>query len=191
MAYRKNGEFYEIKGFYMEVFLIRHTKTAVIPGTCYGNSDVDVADSFPEEAEKVRVKLKGERFDAVYSSPLQRCRKLAVYCGYENPILDDRLKELNFGSWEGQRWDEIRDPCLQEWYDDWLSIPAGGAESFLEQYNRVSAFLDDLKKTEYGKVCVFAHGGTIRAALIYAGKYNFNQAFTDDVDYGSLVKMTI
>ena len=30
----------------MEVFLIRHTKTAVIPGTCYGNSDVDVADSF-------------------------------------------------------------------------------------------------------------------------------------------------
>jgi len=80
---------------------------------------------------------------------------------------------------------------LQEWYDDWLSMPAGGAESFLEQYNRVSAFLDDLKETEYGKVCVFAHGGTIRAALIYAGKYNFNQAFTDDVDYGSLVKMTI
>ena len=175
----------------MEVFLIRHTKTAVIPGTCYGNSDVDVADSFPEEAEKVRGRLKGERFDAVYSSPLQRCRKLAVYCGYENPILDDRLKELNFGSWEGQRWDEIRDPRLQEWYDDWLSMPAGGAESFLEQYNRVSAFLDDLKKTEYGKVCVFAHGGTIRAALIYAGKYNFNQAFTDDVDYGSLMKMTI
>ena len=25
MAYRKNGEFYEIKGFYMEVFLIRPT----------------------------------------------------------------------------------------------------------------------------------------------------------------------
>ena len=55
----------------------------------------------------------------------------------------------------------------------------------------MSAFLDDLKKTGYGKVCVFAHGGTIRAALIYAGKYNFNQAFTDDVGYGALVKMTI
>ena len=111
----------------MEVFLIRHTKTAVIPGTCYGNSDVDVADSFLEEAGKVRERLKGERFDVVYSSPLQRCRKLAVYCGYENPILDDRLKELNFGSWEGQRWDEIQDPRLQEWYDDRLSMTAGGA----------------------------------------------------------------
>ena len=85
----------------MEVFLVRHTKTAVIPGTCYGNSDVDVADSFPEEAEKVRERLKGERFDAVYSSPLQRCRKLAAYCGYEAPVLDSRLKELNLGVGRG------------------------------------------------------------------------------------------
>lgn len=175
----------------MEVFWVRHTKTAVIPGTCYGNSDVDVADSFLEEAEKVRERLKGERFDAVYSSPLQRCRKLAAYCGYEHPFLDDRLKELNFGNWEGQRWDEIQDPNLQAWYDDWLSIRAGGAESFLEQYNRVTAFLDDLKETGYKKVCVFAHGGTIRSALVYSGKYNFNQAFADDVEYGALVKMTI
>ena len=63
----------------MDVFLIRHTRTAVVPGTCYGNSDVDVAGSFPEEAERVRVRLEGERFDAIYSSPLQRCRKLAIF----------------------------------------------------------------------------------------------------------------
>lgn len=62
----------------MEVFLIRHTKTAVIPGTCYGNSDVDVADSFLEEAGKVRERLKGESFDAVYSSPLQRCESCGL-----------------------------------------------------------------------------------------------------------------
>ena len=80
---------------------------------------------------------------------------------------------------------------MQEWYDDWLSMPAGGAESFLQQYNRVSSFMDDLKETKSRNVCVFTHGGTIRAALIYAGKYNFNQAFTDDVDYGSQIKITI
>ena len=106
-------------------------------------------------------------------------------------LLDERLRELNFGSWEGQRWDEIQDPRLQEWYDDWLSMPAGGAESFLQQYNRVSSFMDDLKETKSRSVCVFTHGGTIRAALIYAGKYNFNQAFTDDVDYGSQIRITI
>lgn len=175
----------------MEVILVRHTRVNVVPGMCYGNTDVDVASSFEEEAERVRVRLSGQEFDAVYSSPLQRCRKLALYCGYDHFVTDERLKELNFGRWEGQRWEEIQDPLLQEWYDDWLSMPAGGAESFLEQYNRVSRFMDDLKETNHRKVCVFAHGGTIRAALIYAGVYNFNQAFTDDVDYGSQIKITI
>lgn len=175
----------------MDVILIRHTRVAVVPGMCYGNTDVDVADSFMEEAERVRLRLADYTFDAVYSSPLQRCRKLAMYCGFSEAVSDERLKELNFGTWEGQRWDEIRDPRLQEWYDDWLSMPAGGAESFLNQYNRVSGFLDDLKETDHEKVCIFTHGGTIRAALIYAGKYNFNQAFTDDVDYGSQIMITI
>lgn len=175
----------------MDVTLVRHTRVAVVPGMCYGNTDVDLATSFLEEAERVRLNLADRVFDLVYSSPLQRCHKLAVYCGFINPILDDRLKELNFGNWEGQRWDEIRDPLLQEWYDNWLSVPAGGAESFLEQYNRVTAFLDDLKATGRENVCVFTHGGTIRAALIYAGKYNFNQAFSDDVGYGSQINMTI
>ena len=175
----------------MEIVLVRHTRVDVVPGTCYGHTDVDVAPSFEEEAERVRTALSGYTFDAVYSSPLQRCRKLALYCGFGDFIPDERLKELNFGHWEGQRWDEIQDPLLQEWYDDWLSIPAGGAESFLEQYNRVSRFLDDLKETKHREVCVFAHGGTIRAALIYAGKYNFNQAFTDDVGYGSQIRITI
>lgn len=108
----------------MKLTLIRHTRVEVPAGTCYGNSDVDVAETFPEEAEKVKAGLVGTRFDAVYSSPLQRCTKLAAYCGFPDPVLDDRLKELNFGHWEGKRWEEIKDPKLQEWYDNWLNVPA-------------------------------------------------------------------
>lgn len=175
----------------MDVILVRHTRVAVLAGICYGNTDVDVAESFVEEAERVRSRLAGREFDAVYSSPLQRCRKLAEYCGYPEAVIDERLKEMNFGSWEGQRWDAIQDPVLQEWYNDWLSIPAGGAESFLDQYVRVSAFLDGLKRTAHETVCVFTHSGTIQAAMIYAGKYNLNQAFTDNVDYGAQIKITI
>lgn len=168
----------------MEITLIRHTKVNVPVGTCYGNSDVDVADSFLEEAAMVKEKLQGQSFDAIYSSPLQRCRKLAFYCGYPDAILDDRLKELNFGSWEGLLWDKIQDPLLSDWYDNWLDMKAGGAESFLEHYNRVAHFLDELQRKSLHKVCIFTHGGTIRAALIYAGLCTFNHAFSDDVPYG-------
>ena len=58
----------------MEVILVRHTKVNVVPGMCYGNTDVDVASSFEEEAERVRQALLKHEFDAIYSSPLQRCR---------------------------------------------------------------------------------------------------------------------
>lgn len=175
----------------MKVTLIRHTRVAVSPGTCYGQTDVDVAETFPEEAARVKAALCGNDFDAVYSSPLQRCRKLAEYCGYPAPLLDNRLKELSFGDWEGKRWDDIQDPRLQEWFDNWMDVRAGGAESFLEQYNRVVFFLDELKEQNYHRVAVFAHGGTIRSALVYAGRCNFNQVFSDMVDYGSLTTIEI
>ena len=84
----------------MEVILIRHTSVAVPRGTCYGWSDVDVSESFEQEAAMTKKKLEGMVFDHVFSSPLRRARKLAAYCGYDNPTLDDRLKEMNMGDWE-------------------------------------------------------------------------------------------
>lgn len=35
----------------MEVILIRHTSVDVPPGTCYGQSDVPLRDTFEQEAE--------------------------------------------------------------------------------------------------------------------------------------------
>ena len=83
----------------MKITLIRHTRVAVETGICYGWSDVGVAPSFETEASRVKENISNERFDIVYSSPLSRCRKLAAFCGFHEPILDDRLKELNFGEW--------------------------------------------------------------------------------------------
>lgn len=170
----------------MKITLVRHTKVVVDTGVCYGFTDVDVATSFPEEAEIVKECLAGKSFDAVFCSPLQRCRKLASACGYAAPIPDNRLKELNCGSWEMQRWEEITDPLIQEWYNDWINVPAGKGESFKDQYNRVAAFLNEIKKQDYHNVCLFTHGGVVRCALIYAGLLTFEDAFTPEVSYGSI-----
>ena len=72
----------------MTITLIRHTSVNVPSGICYGQSDVDVSGNFEFEAPIVKDKLASNRFDAVYSSPLQRCEKLASYCGFENPTID-------------------------------------------------------------------------------------------------------
>ena len=109
----------------MRITFIRHTSVDVEPGICYGCSDVGLASTFKEEAYAVKSSIEGEIFDAVYSSPLTRCVKLSGYCGYSTPILDECLKELNFGSWEMQKWDNITGPEITAWYDDWINQPAG------------------------------------------------------------------
>ncbi len=153
----------------MRVYLVRHTRTEVPPGICYGWSDVDVADTFEQEAAEVRRRLSGTAFDHAYTSPLQRAVKLATYCGYAHATRDDRLKEMNMGTWEMLPYDEIDDPHLQEWYKDYMHLPATGGEGFPDLRRRVDNFLDSLRTQPYQRVVIFAHGGVLMAAGLYAG----------------------
>ena len=75
----------------MEIYLVRHTSVDVAPGICYGRSDVNVRNSFEEEAHKTKLQLKDIQFDKVFTSPLTRAIKLASYCGYSKAEIDYRL----------------------------------------------------------------------------------------------------
>ena len=174
----------------MKITLIRHTSVAVPSGICYGQTDVDVAPGFAGEAATVRKNIAGETFDAVYCSPLSRCRKLAAYCGFPAPVVDERLKELHFGRWEMQKWDDITDPALREWYNDWIHLPAGGAESYDDQYRRVAAFLNEIPDS-YRHVALFTHRGVIGCALVYAGLCSPESSFKLDIPYGSKTELIL
>lgn len=175
----------------MDITLVRHTKVDVAQGTVYGFTDVPLADTFISEAQAVSERLAGEIFDAVYSSPLSRCRKLATFCGYPHPHVDDRLKEMNFGEWEMKKWEEIESSEAEKWFNDWINRPTPHGECFKDQYIRIAEFLDELKQTEDRTVCVFAHGGVLRCALIYAGQITFEQAFEQDIPYGAVIRIKI
>ena len=89
----------------MEIYLIRHTTPEIEKGVCYGDSDIPLKDTFFLESEKVLNAIP-LNFDEVYSSPLQRCKQLAHVIS-EDITIDNRLKELNFGSWELKKWSDI------------------------------------------------------------------------------------
>ncbi len=173
----------------MEIYLIRHTRVGVPPGTCYGQSDVPTADTFEEEAAEVKRRLEGIVFDRTYTSPLSRAAKLAAYCGFPDAIRDDRLKEMNMGAWEMQRYDEIRDPALTAWYDDYMHLPATGGESFPILYQRVASFLEELQTQSFERVAIFAHGGVLVSAGIYFGLFSEEQAFEHQPAYGGMMKI--
>lgn len=176
----------------MEVILIRHTKVGVAKGTCYGQTDVPLAETFEQEAAVTKHELEAYGpFDAVYSSPLSRATKLAAYCGYPEPLLDDRLMEMNMGEWEMQLYDEINDSRLDAWYNDYMHLPTPGGESFPMMRQRVAAFLDDVKMKDYQRIAVFTHGGVLIAASLYAGLYSETDAWQHQTDYGGVIRIRV
>ena len=176
----------------MEVFLIRHTAVDVPAGYAYGQTDVPLKASFMEEAARVKQALEGHTFDQVWSSPLARCRRLSTYCGYPDPMIDPRLMEVSFGEWEMKSWDEVSsDPRSEPWFADWLNVPTPGGESFSDQYRRVSAFLEELRQTSCRKVLLFAHGGVLTAARVYAGDYPIEKAFKHLPNYGEMIRIVL
>lgn len=175
----------------MEITLIRHTSVNVPKGVCYGQTDVPLKESFLQEAAQTAEQLKEDAFDAVFVSPLSRCTRLAEYCGYPDAVRDERIKELDFGEWEMQKFDEIHDPRLQEWYSDYFNVAATGGESFMMQLRRVSEFLDEVRSKKYQRVAVFAHGGVLLCAQIYAGTIKKEEAFGALTPYGGVIRLIL
>ena len=109
----------------MEIWLIRHTTPQVDNGICYGQLDLDVKDSFIEEAGLIKQHVEGILFDKVYSSPLVRCKKLADKLPASNSIIcDKRLKEIDFGQWEGLAWKSIPHDEMEQWSADYVKNTA-------------------------------------------------------------------
>ncbi|MDL2243890.1 alpha-ribazole phosphatase [Parabacteroides sp. OttesenSCG-928-J18] len=169
----------------MKIYLVRHTAVGCPPGMCYGQTDVPLKETFEEEAAVVKKNLSGILPDIVYSSPLSRCRRLAAFCGYANPVLDDRLKEIHFGDWETQRWDDMD---MSAWEKDWVDTPAPNGESFMMMYDRVADFFDTLKREKnYQSVIIFTHGGVISCARVYFEQADIRRTFELMPAYGEVV----
>lgn len=177
----------------MFLYLIRHTSVGVPRGTCYGWTDVPVSANFESEAAACKQHLAGISFDRVYTSPLTRARKLAAYCGYPDAIIEPRMKEMHMGDWEMQRFDEITDPQLKEYYENYLDSPTRNGESFKDLYRRVVSFIEDLRATGRPdeRVAVFCHGGPIICAMVYVGLVPIEQGYANIPDYASITKLSI
>lgn len=176
----------------MDIYMVRHTSVDVPQGHTYGQTDVPLRVTFEEEAAIVKNTIKDLTFDKVYTSPLSRCVRLAAYCGYPDAEREDDIKEINFGEWEMLSWDDLsKDPRSEAWFEDWKNIAAPQGESMNDLYNRVSTFLEKLKTTGLQKICLFAHGGVLTCARIYAGQYEMKDAFNNMPSYGAVIKITL
>jgi alpha-ribazole phosphatase len=173
----------------MEIYLIRHTTPDVAKGTCYGQTDLDVTDRFEDEAMRIRKQLPVS-FEHLYSSPLQRCRKLASFLFPDRDIQHDAdLKEIHCGDWEMQLWDALPQAELQQWMNDFVQVPFPGGENYLDLYARSVACFEAMLLRPL-PAAVFTHGGVIRSMLSYITQTPLDQSFAAfELPYGCVVRI--
>ena len=175
--------------------MIRHTCPAIDKGICYGQSDLELAASFEEEKKAV-LKLLPSAIDRVYTSPLKRCVQLAegiAGAGRTGKIVqDDRLKELHFGKWEMQKWDEIPRKELDMWGNNFLTAVVPGGESFQDLKKRLGEFWEETKRLQKGKrIGIVTHHGIIQALLLLEHTIEEKQLFSRKIPYGGVLRIEV
>ena len=173
----------------MEIYLIRHTTPAIEKGICYGQSDLDVSNSFEKEVSQILSKVNFDHNTKVYSSPLKRCTKLAAK--FSNEIItDNRLMEINFGDWELKKWDDIPRKDSDPWMNDFVNITIPNGESYKEMFQRVTEVFSEItSQPEEKKIIISTHGGVIRCILSKLKNVVLKNSFDIKVEYGDVFKI--
>lgn len=169
----------------MEIHVIRHTRLLDRANTCYGQSDVPLADSFQYEVVEIKKQLQPP-YDAVYCSPLSRCVVLAHELNIGEIILAPELKEICFGRWETQCWDNIDRNQLEKWCNDFVNVRPPDGENLQDLYSRVANFVTELKSKHYKKILLITHAGVIRCIHALFNDIELNQIFNIPVGFSEI-----
>ena len=174
----------------MEVYLINHTHVEN-PQLCYGQSDIPVAITFESEVAMLQ-RILPDGVHAIYTSPLTRCTLLAknLFPG-QDMIVSDKIKELNFGDWELQDWDEINHNVLDEWLIDFVNIAPPNGETYNQLNTRVKSFIQNLLQQPHERVAIVTHPGVIRCFMAHLLHFSLKQALKIPTDHASITGMKL
>ena len=131
-------------------------------------------------------------FDVVYSSPLQRAYKTAqLIVGDRNiPIItDDRLREISFGSREGEPAmalkDDPSDPFYYFFHAPEKYDPLDG-ESLKEVMKRTAEFLVEEiepKEKDYKRIMIVGHGAMNKGLQCHMLGYDLKDYWAGDLQH--------
>lgn len=172
-------------------FLTRHGESE-LNTTWTLNGLVGVKNPLTEKG-KVQVDeaiktLSNKQIDFIYHSPLERtvetAQRIAGGLGLQESqlVVDDRLKEMQFGEFEGREVNEYH-AFFGKGYNRLVMHPMGG-ESWNEVKQRVGEFLYEIDKKHEGKnILIVSHNGAlqmIQAAAFGTDHERLGEIIEDD-----------
>ena len=155
-----------------KIYLIRHGESVGnLHRICLGHTDLDLTDLGLKQAEKTAEALKEVKFDAIYSSDLQR----AVHTAEPHAAMrglkvntSDAFRELYFGEWEHASVLMLKEEHAEEfmigWRQNFGTFTAPKGESVVAMAKRMREGLEKIGREHIGAtVLVASHAAAIRA----------------------------
>ena len=155
-----------------KIHLIRHGMTdANIDGRYIGcKTDLPLSPEGVRELKSLRENLEYPDIEALYTSPLLRCKQTAsvIYPGFE-PISVDELTEYDFGIFENKTARELEImPEYLEWTSGKISATPDGEDTndFIRRIALgINMIVRDMMEKDITNAGVIMHGGAIMMFL--------------------------
>lgn len=179
-----------------EVILIRHGQAeGQDTGKVLGSTDMGLNETGFMQAKKLSQAVGRMHYANIVHSPMRRVVETmnTALPDVAGQTVDDRLREINFGDWEGLTFDEIRAidaACADQWLDNDSDFQFPNGEKIADFFDRVEDFAADLRKMS-GPVLIFAHGGVICHMISHFINLNYQNAFSLAIDHTSISKVKI
>lgn len=183
------------------LFLVRHGETDWNrEGRLQGGKDIPLNALGRMQAEEAARRLKALTPDYAsvdyLCSPMERARETMTILRRELDLppeafrIDERLRELTFGDWEGFTWREIRksanaserERAQARERDKWGFVPPGG-ESYRMLAERIRPVLEGLAPD----TVMVSHGGVARAVLALIGAVGTADAARVEIWQGKIL----
>ena len=166
------------------LYITRHGQTEWnVQGRLQGHLDSPLTDLGITQAGQLSNSLADVDFDVIYSSPSLRTVHTSEIIRGQRPIdvtVEERLREINMGSWEGMELSEVKLQFPHEheayWNTPALYVPSNGGESFQDVCERVTPFIERIMDDDENRtIMIITHTVTLKCIMSYFEKRPLNQ----------------
>ncbi len=171
------------------ILVARHPRPRIAGRICYGRTDVPLAEPAEAGADAM-LAAAGDPVERIVSSPLSRALLVAQAAARATgaPLhTDDRLMEMDFGTWEGQPWSGLPRAEIDAWAADPLRYRPGGGESVDQVLRRVRRAWSGIASSE-ATTLVVTHAGPIRCLLHVGRGVPILEAIQAGIAFGSVTR---
>lgn len=156
----------------MRVYLIRHAVTPETGRRLSGRAPgISLSPDGEKMAQALANSLEGTAFEALYTSPIERCHETAGFISSGRsvvPQIEESFIEADYGQWTGRTLKSLSG--LKAWQNLMRSasqfrFPQG--ETLTEVQQRAVAAVDDLSRHHGRNVAIVSHADVIRSVLAW------------------------